>query len=96
MTIPANFTDNIEIYIHNNDCVPSLSFGVIAKLAKSMQEVSDLNFPIYQVFTMRAEWEFPTTQENVEIIAAALDNINKNEKINGKCIKFYLYVTLAS
>jgi hypothetical protein len=87
-TLPANLTDNIEIFIHNNDCVPSLSLGVVAKLVESMQEVSDLDFSVHQVIMMRAGLELPTTQENVDIIAETLEYVSKSEKIKGNYNNF--------
>ncbi len=83
-TTPDNFANNIEIYIHNDDCVPSLSLGVIAKLVDSMQEVSDLNLPFYQVCNLMAGSGLPTTQENLDIIAEILNFVSNNEKIKGK------------
>ena len=87
-TIPSDFTDTIEIYIHNNDCVPSLSLGVFGKLVESMQEVSDLDFSVHQVCMMIAGSEMPTTLENVDIIAETLNFVNTNEKIEGNYFKF--------
>jgi hypothetical protein len=40
--LPKEVKHKIEIYINNNDCVPRLSLGVVAKLLAMMKTVDAL------------------------------------------------------
>ena len=55
--LPKDMKHKIEIYINNNDCVPRLSLGVIAKLLAMMKSVDAL--PL-------------TTTEQLQLVAGGL------------------------
>ena len=52
--LPKEVKHKIEIYINNNDCVPRLSLGVIAKLLAMMKAVDSLPLTTYEQLQLLA------------------------------------------
>ncbi len=70
--LPRDVVKRIEIYINNNDCVPSLSIAVIAQLSAMMKAVDDLKFSPLEIADLLHGHSslFP---ENMDYLIAAID-----------------------
>ncbi len=69
--LPNDVIKKIEIYINNNDCVPSLSIAVIARLSAMMKAVDDLKFsPLEIADLLRNSVLYPN---NMDDLIAAID-----------------------
>ena len=69
--LPSEVIKKIEIYINNNDCVPSLSIAVVAKLSAMMKSVDDLKFSLLEITDLlHYSTLFP---QNMDQLIAAID-----------------------
>jgi len=69
----------IEIYIHGNDCVPSLSLGVFARLKKSMMEVDNLDLGLIISTIAVLEPDNPLSIQTLEAVQAAISSVDLTE-----------------
>lgn len=76
--IDDRYTDNIHIYINNNDCVPRLSLANMAKLMAMMRAVDSLEMSPLQHLQMLAGVKEPEVEANMNKVLEAIDEAQQD------------------
>lgn len=77
--LPSSVVNAIEIYINNNDIVPRLSLGTVAKLLAMLRAVDHLDLSISQQFFLLAGRMDQEAEKNMEMVREAIKKV-KQEK----------------
>jgi hypothetical protein len=77
--LPTSVANAIEIYINNNDIVPRLSLGTVAKLLAMLRAVDHLDLSISQQFFLLAGRMDDEAEKNMEMVREAIKKVRQEK-----------------